>query len=549
MTWFRSGSRGAAAICLLLAVIHTWPLVTDPGTLSRNDNADAELNEWAMAWIAHQLPRDPAHLFDANIFYPERLTLAYSEPLIVPALIGAPLAWAGASPVFVFNVVLILGFALTAYAAYRLVHEWTGDHAAGLVAGSLFAFNSHMLSRLAHIQGIHAWGLPLALLSADRIMVHRRGRDAVWLAVWMAAMAATSGYLVVFGAVMIAVVVVTRVPDWIGHARRVLVLFAIATGLAAIAILPIYLPYRRLALTMGMIRTIDSVTMFSATLKSYVASIGRLHYSLWSHRITDSVDPFFPGVAVIVLALLALTWAFVGRPAMPAWFVAALTRRRLAMLVAIAITGFVLSLGNRTPVYGWVYTVFPPMHGLRAAARFGNLFLLAMGAMAGFGLAALRARLTPRHGAWVAVALVALVNLESLRAPLGFTRFEGVPAIYSFLAAEPGQVRLVDVPFYPPEGAFENAEYMLYSTAHWRPTFNGYSGYFPVSYRENSKAFWFFPKPHAVDAMRRAGVTHVMVHPKGFGSEAEEMWKEVAANPHLERIAITPGGPALYRLK
>ncbi len=232
----------AAAICLLLAIIHTWPLVTDPGTLSRNDNADAELNEWAMAWIAHQLPRDPAHLFDGNIFYPERLTIAYSEPLIVPALMGAPMAWAGASPVFVYNIVLILGFALTAYAGYRLVHEWTGDRTAGLLAGSMFAFNSHTLTRLAHIQGIHAWGLPLSLLAADRIIVRRRLRDAFWLAAWMAAMAATSGYLVVFGAVMIAVVVATRASDWIAHARRVVFLFGIATLTAAIAILPIYLP-------------------------------------------------------------------------------------------------------------------------------------------------------------------------------------------------------------------------------------------------------------------------------------------------------------------
>ena len=58
----------------------------------------------------------PAHLFDANICYPERDTLAFSEPLIVPALMGAPLAWLGASPVLVYNVVLILGFALTAWA-------------------------------------------------------------------------------------------------------------------------------------------------------------------------------------------------------------------------------------------------------------------------------------------------------------------------------------------------------------------------------------------------------------------------------------------------
>jgi hypothetical protein len=549
MAWFRIDSR-AVAICLLLAIIHTWPLVTDPGTLSRNDNADAELNEWAMAWIAHQLPRDPTHLFDANIFYPERLTLAYSEPLIIPALMGAPLAWAGASPVFVYNIVLILGFALTAYAGYLLVYEWTGDRAAGLLAGSMFAFNSHTLTRLAHIQGIHAWGLPLSLLAADRIIARRRLRDAFWLAAWMAAMAATSGYLVVFGAVTIAVVVATRVPDWIAHARRVVMLFGIATVTAAIAILPIYLPYRRLALTMGMIRTVDSVTMFSATLNAYIATVGRLHHALWSHLVTNPVDLFFPGVTVIVLAALAMWWAF-ARPSAtpPSWIASTPTRRRLIMLVALAAVGFVLSLGNRTPVYGWVYAVFPPMQGLRAAARFGNLFLLAMAAMAGIGLAALRHRLTPYRAAWAGAALVVLVNVESLRAPLGLTRFEGIPAVYAVLAAEPGPVLLAEVPFYPPEGSFENAEYMLYSTAHWRPMFNGYSGYLPVSYRERAKTFWFFPRPHAVDAMRRDGVTHVMIHPKGFGAEAEAMWTEVAANPHLERIAITPGGPALYRLK
>ena len=66
-------------------------LRTAPGTLSRNDNGDAQLNEWIMAWVAHQLPRAPARLFNANIFYPAHDTLAFSEPLIVPALMGAPL--------------------------------------------------------------------------------------------------------------------------------------------------------------------------------------------------------------------------------------------------------------------------------------------------------------------------------------------------------------------------------------------------------------------------------------------------------------------------
>ena len=36
-----------------------------------------------------------------------------------------------------------------------------------------------------------------------------------------------------------------------------------------------------------------------------------------------------------------------------------------------------------------------------------------------------------------------------------------------------------------------------------------------------------------------------------FGTEAEveKMWQAVAASPYLERMAMTPGGPALYRLR
>jgi hypothetical protein len=83
----------AAAVFVLLSVIHTWPLATAPGTLSRNDNGDAQLNEWIIAWVAHQLPRHPGQLFQGNIFYPAKDTLAFSEPLIVPALIAAPALW------------------------------------------------------------------------------------------------------------------------------------------------------------------------------------------------------------------------------------------------------------------------------------------------------------------------------------------------------------------------------------------------------------------------------------------------------------------------
>ena len=72
---------------------------------------DALFSVWRLAWFAHQLPRDPAHLFDANIFYPERLTLAYSEAMIVQGVLAIPIVAAGGSAVLAYNLVMLAGFA------------------------------------------------------------------------------------------------------------------------------------------------------------------------------------------------------------------------------------------------------------------------------------------------------------------------------------------------------------------------------------------------------------------------------------------------------
>ena len=183
-----------------LTVVHTWPLATDPAHVSRNDNADTMLGEWIVAWVAHQLPRDPLHLFDANIFYPERRSLAYNDSLIVPGAMAVPLRWLGASPVLTFNLLLLLGFLATALAMYGVVVAWTDDHLAGILAGSLLAFNANVMTRLPHLQVFHAEWVPLALWAVDRLLTRARTRDAMWLALFVSLAGLTSGYLVVITA-------------------------------------------------------------------------------------------------------------------------------------------------------------------------------------------------------------------------------------------------------------------------------------------------------------------------------------------------------------
>lgn len=47
----------ALFVFLLLAALHTWPLVTALHEISR-DNDDERLNMGAASWVAHQLPRE-----------------------------------------------------------------------------------------------------------------------------------------------------------------------------------------------------------------------------------------------------------------------------------------------------------------------------------------------------------------------------------------------------------------------------------------------------------------------------------------------------------
>lgn len=495
---------GALVGFAVLAVVHTWPLAQAPGRWSRHDNGDALLNEWAVAWVAHQLPRDPLHLFDANIFYPERRTLAFSEHLVVPAVMGAPLLWAGLSTTLVHNVLVLAGLTLTGWAMYLVMVRWIGDGPAAFLSGALAAFNAYTLSRLAHLQVMHAEFLPLAIWALDRVLDRRRLRDGVLLAVAFALQGLASNYLLVFTCFALVAAALARPEAWWGRSRLFGVVppLALASALAVAALLPFLLPYFWAYRGQGLVRPLEEVTHFSASWRDYLATGARLHYALWSARVWQGAPTaLFPGVTATVLAAAAVVG---GR---------ALADRRARLWVAVAVAGVLLSLGPALPGYTALYRAFPLLQGIRAAVRFGYLMLVGLAALAGFGLAWLRERCGPRRALKAAVAGVALVlvTVEAYRAPVGYRPALRVPSVYTLLAREPHAV-VVEFPMAAPRTIFENAPYMLYATRHWKPLVNGYSGFTPQSYDVHWRALEHFPDPPALAALADLGVTHVVVH-------------------------------------
>ena len=530
---------GITALFALVAIIHTWPLATDLTHLSRVDAPDAQFIMWAISWVAHRLPTDPLHLFDANIFHPERYTLAYSEPFLVPAIIGAPLHWLGASPIVVYNVLVIVGLVTMALGMYLLTLRFTGDRVAAILAGCLFAFNAHTLTRFPQLQAFHVEWLPLALWALDRLLTTVRYRDAWWLALFVICSALTSGYLAVFVVVMLGSAIVVRPDRWLHRRGLALGRRLIVAGLVcAVVVVALLWPYAVANQGDPIRHTLAVVSMFNATLDDYLSTGGRFHYWLWSHRFyAPASDSLFPGVVAMGLAGVALV-----------------TRRRQRatwMLGSVAVIGCVLSFGTATPVYEWLCWVFPPAQSLRAASRFGFLFLLGVAGLAGLGLAALRSQWDGRR--WmtaVAAACLVLVNLEALRAPVSYTRFSGVSPIYSAIARDPRAGAVVEFPF-PSRAQFHlNADYVYASTEHWRPLLNGYSGYAPASYSEAADRLQAFPDTPSMRFLRDRGVTHVVVHPRRFqGDRAARFVPRVEASADLQLLGVDDEGSQLYRLR
>ncbi|MGD9905695.1 MAG: hypothetical protein AB7U83_19660 [Vicinamibacterales bacterium] len=512
----------ALAVAIGLAVLHTWPLAADVTGQSRLDNADTALNTWAVTWVADTLPRAPLHVFDAPIFHPERRTLAYSEHLLLQGALAVPLRAAGVAPVAIYNLLVLAGFALSAWAMWQLVAHWTGDQWAGLVAGAAFAFNAHLLTRFAHLQALHGEFVPVVLLGVDRLVAAPRRRHALLLAGGLVLVGLTSIYLLVFAATAAVVGLAARVTEWRTEPRRVAGLTALALAITALALTPVLWPYYAVHTELGLERSVADAAQFSATWRDYLSTGGRLHLAGWSWRVFTGHDALFPGLTVVVLAVASL----VSRGVHPG-------RRR--MLAAIAVAGVVLSVGPALPAYGWLHEHLAPLRVIRVASRWGILWLTALAALAGLGTAALATR-WPARRVLIGTTALALVTLEAVRAPMAFTPPPPVPPVYRELATLHDAV-LLEFPLFPPPQFNLNAPYLVAQTVHGQRIVAGYSGFAPPAFAARTAALGTFPGESARAMIGELGVTHVVLHlaplVAGFGAAAVDA---VDAVPWLERI-------------
>jgi hypothetical protein len=343
--WFKQ-----AAVLLFFALsafVQLLPLSLHPAD-SLNDRWDCLLNTWILGWDQHQLGRAPLHLYDANIFYPFRQTLSYSETLLPLALLSWPVAAVTKNPILAYNFIFFLSCLLNAYAMFLLVKHLTGRYLSGVAAGLIFAFSATLMQQITHLQLMAAWFIPLALLQLHRFFETGRLKHSALFALFLMLQALTCVYYGLFFLSLLPLILAVML---LLNRNKVSLSFLLKLGVpllsAGLILLVFSLPFFSLFRDYNFERGLE----YGADLQNYLAVpppnllLGKLLEPLGSYEYF-----LFPGIGAVLLAgiyMLAKARRFKD---MPRWMKRAglILCGLPALLAAILLLnkGFKLKLGS-----------------------------------------------------------------------------------------------------------------------------------------------------------------------------------------------------------
>ncbi len=503
---------------LALAVIGAYPLSLHP-TRVLPDSADGVVFAWGVSWIAHQIGQDPGRLLRANVFHPDPLALAYSEPLVAEGLLAWPLWALSGNDALTYNLLFVITLALGGWTMFLLAREVTGQGGAAFLAGLVFSFTTANYDSAARIQIVSSQWTPLALFFLVRALRHGRLRDGLGFGLAFALQGLACKYYELFFATLLTV----SVPFfwWAAPRPRRAAWVSLAGGvaLAAALLLPFDLAQQR------HLGRIDAVR--EASQPARAASLRQALAGNWIYgraaglSATRYDDRYFPGLLPLPLAAGGLLLS-VPRVRRRLGLSSADGQRLALPFLVFGAAALVLALGETLP--GGVPGPFrlldeyvPGYAQTRVPSRFLMFARLALALFVAVAMAALVTRLR-RAGRWVVAGLAVLLPLEHLSAPLSTWPVSSgprVPQVYEWLATlgrEGGPI--LEFPPHPPRLRRWESFWQHFATRHWLPLINGFASYYPPHYEFVYNELLELPSQRSLAVLDALGADYVVLHPR-----------------------------------
>ena len=526
MTWPRAALT--AGVYVVAALVLTWPLAQDcAGQLAASQGPGIPFqNLWILGWGLHAWTHDPVgvltgRVFDANIFFPAPSTLAYSDHLLLPALVLSPVYALSAKPTLCYNLLLLLSIAGSGWAMHSLVRALTGSAPAALVVGIAWACWPYRTAHFEHIQLQALYFMPVTLLFLHRVVARRRWRDTVGLGMVTGLQVVASFDSGVIGGVLLAVssvALAVSTGQW--RSVRLWSRLLVAAALALVVVLPTLVPYVRAQATGSVAEANDARTL-PASWRSYT----QVPPQNWLYGRTGLLAPrvarpgerdrrgadhlMFPGLVLIGLAGIGLVggWRGDSRPLVTSAFALLSAGLVLSLLPGNLLAFNTAGVGGLSDLQiRWA----PPRFGV--VAFMGLALLAAIGvrvavARAGAGLRERAQRI--RRGKGLALLFVVAMAAEYVNGPVPLVATPPrQTAVGQWLAAEPLHGAVLHLPLAADAAA---TAVMVQSLEHRRPIVNGYGRRQPAFFDGLAESLADFPSRDSLAALRKLDTRFVVV--------------------------------------
>jgi hypothetical protein len=525
----------AAAGAIVAALAMHWPLPLYIGRDVPRDLGDPLPQAWQVAWDGHALLHQPLDFFQANIFWPLKNSLAFSDALLGYAPAGA----IGSGPhaaIVRYDLLFLFAYALAFFGAYLLARELGARRGGGFVAGAAFAYAPWRLEQDGHLHVLSSGGIPLALFLLVRGYRRRSWRCVLggWLvASWQLSLGFSLGLQLAYLLLVLAIGVV--VWAWRSGWRppRAVIFSTLGGGLVFCALaVAMARPYLEVGRDHPESERSDRVVVaFSGWPRMYITPPGA--NTVWSGITVEQrrrvkfvpEQTLFPGLTVVVLALIAV----------------ARRRRRLDLALAAAVLLLVwLSMGIHDGSFPWpyelVYEHLPGWDSVRTPSRLNTLTSLALALLAARGATLLRR-------GWLPLLMLFLILLVGA----GFSS-EGGPAHPTVPVAPAGISGLPDPQLHLPMSREGNRRYALWSTDGFPRIVNGRASFQPALTTSVANDVADFPDARSVARLRALGVRTVVVHPRLSGGTSWEGAERKPLPPRLGLIRERRGDVVVFRV-